>query len=100
METTRPPEDIEQQLRRPVSTDGVGTAAAGAVSAHPSLNAPPTGDRIFETLKVHTEGPVLFADIAAPPMNFLGPAMVRDLVSLIQHRLRGGAMEPNYWRYS
>ena len=39
---------------------------------------------VFETLKVRREGGVLFADIAAPPMNLLGPALVRDLVSLIQ----------------
>jgi enoyl-CoA hydratase/carnithine racemase len=38
----------------------------------------------FETLTVRTEGPVLFADIAAPPMNLLGPELVRDLVSLIE----------------
>jgi enoyl-CoA hydratase/carnithine racemase len=38
----------------------------------------------FETLKVSKEGAVLYADIAAPPMNLLGPALVRDLVSLIQ----------------
>jgi enoyl-CoA hydratase/carnithine racemase len=38
----------------------------------------------LETLAVHREGPVLFADIAAPPMNLLGPELVRDLVSLIQ----------------
>jgi enoyl-CoA hydratase/carnithine racemase len=38
----------------------------------------------FETLTVRVDGGVLFADIAAPPMNLLGPALVRDLVSLIQ----------------
>jgi enoyl-CoA hydratase/carnithine racemase len=38
----------------------------------------------FETLAVRAEGPVLFAEIAAPPMNLLGPELVRDLVSLIQ----------------
>jgi hypothetical protein len=27
----------------------------------------------FETLAMRDEGPVLFADIAAPPMNLLGP---------------------------
>jgi enoyl-CoA hydratase/carnithine racemase len=43
-----------------------------------------TGDVTFETLKVRKDGGVLFADIAAPPMNLLGPALVRDLVSLIQ----------------
>jgi enoyl-CoA hydratase/carnithine racemase len=38
----------------------------------------------FETLNVSTEAAVLFAEIAAPPMNLLGPELVRDLVSLIQ----------------
>ncbi len=39
---------------------------------------------VFETLSVRKEGAVLFAEIAAPPMNLLGPELVRDLVSLIQ----------------
>ena len=48
----------------------------------------------FETLTVRVDGGVLFADIAAPPMNLLGPALVRDLVSLItasrsRRRLQG-----------
>jgi enoyl-CoA hydratase/carnithine racemase len=38
----------------------------------------------FETLKVRQERAVLFTEIAAPPMNLLGPELVRDLVSLIQ----------------
>jgi enoyl-CoA hydratase/carnithine racemase len=38
----------------------------------------------FETLRVRTEGAVVFADISAPPMNLLGTELVRDLVSLIQ----------------
>src|SRR5271165_2665472 len=38
----------------------------------------------FDTIKVHREGGVLFAALAAPPMNLLGPELVRDLVSLIQ----------------
>jgi enoyl-CoA hydratase/carnithine racemase len=38
----------------------------------------------FETLNVYTEGAVVSAEIAAPPMNLLGPELVRDLVSLIQ----------------
>jgi enoyl-CoA hydratase/carnithine racemase len=38
----------------------------------------------FETLRVRTEGAVLFAAISAPPMNLLGTELVRDLVSLIQ----------------
>ena len=39
---------------------------------------------ILEKLKVKQERAVLFAEIAAPPMNLLGPELVRDLVSLIQ----------------
>lgn len=38
----------------------------------------------FETIKARRDGGVIFADIDAPPMNLLGPALVRDLVSLIQ----------------
>ena len=38
----------------------------------------------FETLRCAREGAVLFVEIAAPPMNLLGPQVVRDLVSLIQ----------------
>jgi enoyl-CoA hydratase/carnithine racemase len=38
----------------------------------------------FETLTVRAEGAVLFAEVEAPPMNLLGPELVRDLVSLIQ----------------
>src|SRR5246127_1067221 len=38
----------------------------------------------FGTLTVDREGAVIFAEIAAPPMNLLGPELVRDLVSLIQ----------------
>ena len=34
----------------------------------------------FETLRVRTEGAVLFADISAPPMNLLGTEPVRALV--------------------
>jgi enoyl-CoA hydratase/carnithine racemase len=34
---------------------------------------------------------VLFAEIAAPPMNLLGPELVRDLVSLIQRAEAAGA---------
>jgi enoyl-CoA hydratase/carnithine racemase len=38
----------------------------------------------FETLTIRQGAGVLFAEIAAPPMNLLGPELVRDLVSLIQ----------------
>jgi enoyl-CoA hydratase/carnithine racemase len=38
----------------------------------------------FDTLTVQQDGGVLFVEIAAPPMNLLGPELVRDLVSLIK----------------
>lgn len=37
----------------------------------------------FDTLTVERDGAVLFASIKAPPMNLLGPELVRDLVSFI-----------------
>jgi enoyl-CoA hydratase/carnithine racemase len=43
-----------------------------------------TQQTAFETISAHREGGVLFAKIAAPPMNLMGPKLVRDLVSLIQ----------------
>jgi enoyl-CoA hydratase/carnithine racemase len=49
------------------------------------VSAASTVDRwTFETVDVRVDGRVLFAEIAAPPMNLLGPELVRDLVSLIQ----------------
>jgi enoyl-CoA hydratase/carnithine racemase len=44
-----------------------------------------------ETLHARPDGDVLFAEIAAPPMNLLGPELVRDLVSLIQRAEADGA---------
>ena len=41
-------------------------------------------DDSASTIVMRSEGSVLFAEIAAPPMNLLGPELVRDLVSLIQ----------------
>jgi enoyl-CoA hydratase/carnithine racemase len=38
----------------------------------------------FNTLNVRRTDAVVFAAISAPPMNLLGPELVRDLVSLIQ----------------
>jgi len=38
----------------------------------------------FKTLTVRREESVLLVEISAPPMNLLGPELVRDLVSLIQ----------------
>jgi len=47
----------------------------------------------FEMLNVRQERAVMFADIAAPPMNLLGPALVRDLVSLIQQAEADAAVQ-------
>lgn len=44
----------------------------------------PAGPFVFEKLNVRSEGPVLFVEISAPPMNLEGPELIRDLVSLIQ----------------
>ena len=70
------------------------SAAAGAVALLPMRLAAAGGGAqlssdgdvqvIFDTLTVRKEGAVLFAEISAPPMNLLGPELVRDLVSLIQ----------------
>jgi enoyl-CoA hydratase/carnithine racemase len=49
------------------------------------VTTPPTRDVwTFETITVLVDGAVLFAELLAPPINLLGPALVRDLVSLIQ----------------
>src|SRR5262245_52167628 len=59
----------------------------------------------FETLDVRHEGAVLFARIAAPPMNLLGTELIRALVSLIQRAeadtalpvLVFGSADPDYF---
>lgn len=59
----------------------------------------------LETLRLRQERAVLFADIAAPPMNLLGTELVRDLVSLIQfaeadpglHVIVFGSADPDYF---
>jgi polyhydroxyalkanoate synthase len=38
----------------------------------------------FATLSVSSDGPVLYVDIDTPPMNLIGPELVRDLVSLMR----------------
>ncbi len=44
----------------------------------------PEDARGFDTLTVSTGGGVLTVEISAPPMNLLGPELVRDLVTLIR----------------
>src|SRR3979490_1715735 len=72
MDTFSEADTADQDRHRPLATP-LGSAVAT-----------PARPAVFETLKVRKEGAVLFADIAAPPMNLLGPPLVRDLVSLIQ----------------
>ena len=49
------------------------------------MSPPSTPDPwTFETLDVRVDTGVLFVEISAPPMNLLGPELVRDLVALIQ----------------
>jgi len=55
------------------------------------VSDPPAADLAFETLNVRQEGGVVFVEIAAPPMNLLGPGLVRDLVSLIERTEADGA---------
>ena len=62
--------------------------------------ASPESPTVFETLNVSQEGAVLFADIAAPSMNLLGPALVRDLVSLIQQSETNSALKVLVFRSS
>jgi len=86
MDTISKTEVIDQNRRRLLGTAAVGITVAGTTSLLSSQSAAASsGDAAYETLKVSREGAVLFVDIAAPPMNLLGPALVRDLVSLIQH---------------
>jgi enoyl-CoA hydratase/carnithine racemase len=48
-------------------------------------SAAPTPDVwTHETITARVDGAVLVAEILAPPMNLLGPELVRDLVSVIQ----------------
>src|SRR4029450_9389021 len=61
----------------------------------------PIASDALETLRIRQEGGVLFAEISAPPMNLLGPELVRDLVSLIQ-RAEGDVLvftsaDPDYF---
>jgi enoyl-CoA hydratase/carnithine racemase len=48
------------------------------------MTAPTDAAWALDTLTVRADGGVLFVDIAAPPMNLLGPELVRDLVALIR----------------
>lgn len=72
MSTSGAVNSVDKDLHRPLATP------SGFAVATPESHA------VLETLSVRKQGAVLFADIAAPPMNLLGPALVRDLVSLIQ----------------
>jgi enoyl-CoA hydratase/carnithine racemase len=59
----------------------------------------------YETLKLDAASAVLFVSIDAPPMNLMGPSLVRDMVSLIEHLDRSntykvvvfGSADPEYF---
>jgi enoyl-CoA hydratase/carnithine racemase len=80
---------VNQERRRLLGAAAISIAVAGTANLIPSQPTNATAGGVmpsfhFETLKVNKEGAVLFAEIEAPPMNLLGPELVRDLVSLIQ----------------
>jgi enoyl-CoA hydratase/carnithine racemase len=78
-------EDINPYRRELLGTAAVGIAVAVTADLLPSESVAASGGyAAFDTLRVRKEEAVLFAEIAAPPMNLLGPELVRDLVSLIQ----------------
>lgn len=52
------------------------SASAIASTARPTMT--------FDTLNVNRDGAVLFVEFSGPPMNLLGPDMIRDLVTLIR----------------
>ncbi|MCV9962001.1 enoyl-CoA hydratase/isomerase family protein [Pararhizobium sp. BT-229] len=52
----------------------------------------------FDTFKINSTGAVLVADIDAPPMNLLGPELVRDLVSLIRSAERDSSINALVFR--
>ncbi len=60
-----------------------GNSVVAQTSPTPAVRA---DDRpmAFETLRIRRDGGVLFVEISVPPMNLLGPELVRDLVALIQ----------------
>src|SRR5262245_24056314 len=85
MNTNSTTEVINQDRRRLLATAAIGIAVAGRTSLlAPQSVAAPASYPDFETLKVSKEDGVLFVEIAAPPMNLLGPELVRDLVTLIK----------------
>src|ERR1700760_2907033 len=47
----------------------------------------------LETISTVVDGPVLIAELCAPPMNLLGPELVRDLVSLIRRAEADGSVQ-------
>src|SRR5688572_3712667 len=72
-------------VKRRIVVKNLVIALAFALSVVSVSNVATTdGAMVLETLTVRREGAVLFAEIKAPPMNLLGPELVRDLVSLIR----------------
>ncbi|PWT83473.1 MAG: hypothetical protein C5B57_06750, partial [Blastocatellia bacterium] len=95
---------FSQPLGTLPSSDGSGATGLRLIS-QPGVCDAGGGAMNFETLTVRQEGAVLFAEIAAPPMNLLGTELIRDLVSLIQqaeadpanHVLVFASADPDYF---
>lgn len=73
---------LRSTAQEQVKTDAIRTGES-KVPKDTEKNGP-SDPFALQTLKVSREGAVLFVEISAPPMNLLGPELVRDLVSLIQ----------------
>src|SRR5262249_7120223 len=82
MATVESIEGIDHQ-RQAFDAAATGTGASGSASPL-STQTNAAADSAFDKLIVRKEAGVLFGEIASPPMNLLGPELVRDLVSLIQ----------------
>jgi enoyl-CoA hydratase/carnithine racemase len=94
MRTSEASEGNNQDGGQVLGAAAMGVADAGGPGPRASATSfVPAVDAVFETLRVRREGAVLFAEIAAPPMNLLGPPLVRDLVSLIQQAEADGGLK-------
>jgi len=73
--------------RRETLSLGAGLLLAPAGATRAAVAAENQAERNmqkqFETIRTHTEGGVLFANLDAPPLNLIGPELVRDLVDLM-----------------
>jgi enoyl-CoA hydratase/carnithine racemase len=67
-----------------VKDDGAEGSGRGETTVTQQQITTTRDPMVFQTLAVRRDGAVLVVEIGAPPMNLLGPELVRDFVSLIQ----------------